>query len=212
MTSTIAEPTVLGPAWNFGDKLRKIRREVARVSQARMATIINVSASTYSAWEGGRSAPRPAQAREIARLIQLAYPEQVSAAWILYPCDGPIVVDTSYLSLVSNTHSLLPWMDSNHQPPDLRFHTTKIPARGDDTPSDARLASQCCQLAVKNDVTDVYYQKLGLTRKSLARLGCDRRRVDARGVSGGVRCAALRNKRSRRGARSCRLSGRSDDA
>ena len=57
MTSMIVASAAQGPPWSFGDKLRKVRRDVARVSQATMAGILNVNPATYSAWEGGRSTP-----------------------------------------------------------------------------------------------------------------------------------------------------------
>ena len=115
-------PATIGPQWSFGDKLRKIRREVARVSQADMAKILEVNPATYSAWEGGRSKPPKRLAEVVAGRIEGRFPGRVSAAWVLGYHPAGKGGEPSYLALVgeqgSEEEGLLPRMDSNHQPSD----------------------------------------------------------------------------------------------
>lgn len=100
------QPACTGPDWDWGDRMRKIRRTIANLSQAEMAELVGVKPPTYSAWEGGRSEPGYKLALQVAYRIAAAYPEQVSVAWVLGTDDS----------------DPLPWMDSNHQPPDWRSH------------------------------------------------------------------------------------------
>ncbi|MBL5975336.1 MAG: XRE family transcriptional regulator [Candidatus Leucobacter sulfamidivorax] len=56
--STIAEVTRLPgliPQWNFGDRLRKARREYTEFTQEQMAEQLGVTLKAYSSWEAGRS-------------------------------------------------------------------------------------------------------------------------------------------------------------
>jgi DNA-binding XRE family transcriptional regulator len=67
------------PQFNFGDRIRKVRRDVARMSQNEMAAAIGVSQKVYSAWEAGRSRPTDivAAAKKIEEFTA------VSAGWLL---------------------------------------------------------------------------------------------------------------------------------
>lgn len=44
------------PSWTFGERARKVRREVGLTQEA-IAEQLGVSAATYSAWESGRNTP-----------------------------------------------------------------------------------------------------------------------------------------------------------
>ncbi|WP_374990277.1 helix-turn-helix domain-containing protein [Brevibacterium sediminis] len=66
------------PAWNFSDRIRRIRREVG-VSQDVFANALQVKKVTLGAWESGRTQPRDLVA--VAKRIELAF--RVPAAWTL---------------------------------------------------------------------------------------------------------------------------------
>ncbi|MGH3567006.1 MAG: hypothetical protein ACRDRH_13430 [Pseudonocardia sp.] len=53
---TAAMPDKIVPTWSFGDRVRKIRRDVLRVDQAQFAQQLGVTAQAASAWEAQRSA------------------------------------------------------------------------------------------------------------------------------------------------------------
>ena len=57
------------PTWEFSDRLRKIRRAVARLTQEQMAAELGASQRAYAAWETGRTKPDDivAVAKHIAR-------------------------------------------------------------------------------------------------------------------------------------------------
>lgn len=44
------------PEWTFGERLRKVRREM-RLNQEDMSARLDVKRSTYEAWETGRNKP-----------------------------------------------------------------------------------------------------------------------------------------------------------
>jgi DNA-binding XRE family transcriptional regulator len=119
---TTALKAVAGPAWTWGDRIRKVRREIARVSQGNMAQMIGVNTATLSSWEGNRATPHRLVAEPLAQQIEEMFPGRVTAAWLLGQEDnGPHPGRTAdgnrepnYLDLIEN---LLPRMDSNHQPP-----------------------------------------------------------------------------------------------
>lgn len=100
----------VGPQWDWGDRLRKIRRSIADVSQSEMARIVGVKTPTYGAWESGRNQPGYKLALQVARRLEAKFPGQVTAAWVLGQA-----VDL-------HESAMLPRMDSNHQPPDYRLH------------------------------------------------------------------------------------------
>ena len=97
-----------GPTWDWADRLRKIRRSVACMSQAQMAALVGVKPPTYSAWEGGRNQPSLRTAYTVAQIIEQSFPGRVTAAWVL--------------GFDAGSEPLLPRMDSNHQPCDWRSH------------------------------------------------------------------------------------------
>ena len=116
MTTTLIAGPVVGPRWEWGDRMRKIRRSVANLSQPQMAAMIGIRATTYAAWEAGRTQPSYRIAQAVAQRIESQYPDRVSAAWVLGV--GGETADEEILPLAVN-HKLLPRMDSNHQPCDL---------------------------------------------------------------------------------------------
>jgi DNA-binding XRE family transcriptional regulator len=56
------------PEFDFGDRIRKVRRSVAHLSQADMAASIGVSQKVYSSWETGRT--RPSDIIAVAKRIE----------------------------------------------------------------------------------------------------------------------------------------------
>lgn len=107
----VSERTCVGPQWSLGDRLRKVRRDVAGISQAEMAELLEVPTPTYGTWEGNRALPNRRVAEWVARRVEETFPGQVSASWVLG-------LDT----IGAGTEVLLPRMDSNHQPCDWRSH------------------------------------------------------------------------------------------
>jgi transcriptional regulator with XRE-family HTH domain len=97
------------PTWDFSDRLRKIRREVAGMTQEEMATELGTSQRAYAAWETGRTKPDDIVA--VAKRIAIRW--RISPAWTLgideTPPPNPDGPDGGLL---------LPRMDSNHQPCD----------------------------------------------------------------------------------------------
>lgn len=75
------------PEFTFGDRVRKIRREVAHMTQAQMAAELGVGAQAYAAWESGRTKPDDVVA--VAKRIALRW-RGVTAAWVLGVEDGPM--------------------------------------------------------------------------------------------------------------------------
>lgn len=67
------------PEWTFGDRLRKIRRDVAFADQGTFARSIGVTRQAYASWEAGRSQPRDLVA--LSKRIELI--TGVPAAWLL---------------------------------------------------------------------------------------------------------------------------------
>ena len=74
-----AEVGMTYPQFNFGDRIRKVRRDVARLSQSEMGAAIGVSQKVYAAWESGRS--RPTDIVEIAKRVETL--TLVPAGWLL---------------------------------------------------------------------------------------------------------------------------------
>lgn len=58
------------PEWNFGDKTRKVRREL-QLTQAEFAARLDIKENTYNAWETGRNTPSLAEAKRIAARLRL---------------------------------------------------------------------------------------------------------------------------------------------
>lgn len=96
------------PEDTFGDRLRRVRREL-KLSQAEFAEKIGEGAKAVGAWEIGIREPRGAVA--LAKRIELAY--GVPAAWLLgldvEPTPGPDGPDATPLpSGVSKRYALRP--------------------------------------------------------------------------------------------------------
>lgn len=79
------------PQWTFGDRLRKVRREAARLTetgkltQDQMAARLGVQVKAYSAWEADQN--RPDDIVEIARRVEEEF--HVPATWMLGLEDDP---------------------------------------------------------------------------------------------------------------------------
>jgi DNA-binding XRE family transcriptional regulator len=73
------------PQWDFSDRLRKIRREVAHLTQQQMATELGASQRAYAAWETGRTKPDDIVA--VAKRIALRW--GIPPTWTLGLDDGP---------------------------------------------------------------------------------------------------------------------------
>lgn len=56
--ATVTPMPVRIPTWSFGDRLRKVRREIVGVSMADMAARLEVGDKAYAAWETGRNTPQ----------------------------------------------------------------------------------------------------------------------------------------------------------
>lgn len=67
------------PAWTFGDRLRKARRD-AGLSQVEMAYRLDTTDKSIANWEAGASKPRDIVGT--ARLVEEA--TGVSAEWLLF--------------------------------------------------------------------------------------------------------------------------------
>jgi DNA-binding XRE family transcriptional regulator len=67
--------------WEFGDRIRKVRRRIAHMSQTEMAVTLGVSQKVYATWESGRSQPGDIVA--VAKRVQERWPNRVTAAWML---------------------------------------------------------------------------------------------------------------------------------
>lgn len=71
----------LNPQWDFGDRLRKVRRSVARMNQREMAGALGITQKAYAAWESGLNRPKDIVA--VAKQIESMWPGQVMSAWLL---------------------------------------------------------------------------------------------------------------------------------
>jgi DNA-binding XRE family transcriptional regulator len=108
----------INPSWEFCDRLRKVRRDVAHMSQDEMATVLGISQTAYAAWESGRT--HPIDIVTVAKLIEATWPDRVTAAWLLgleddrppHPRSGP----RSSRRTRKNKVSRLPCQESNPEP------------------------------------------------------------------------------------------------
>lgn len=82
---TVAVGEYANPEFSFGDRIRKIRREVAHMTQAEMADELGVGMQAYSAWESGRTKPDDIVA--VAKRIALRW-RGITAGWVLGLDDG----------------------------------------------------------------------------------------------------------------------------
>jgi DNA-binding XRE family transcriptional regulator len=104
--------------WEFGDRIRKVRRRIAHMSQTEMAVTLGVSQKVYATWEAGRS--EPGDIVGIAKRVQERWPGRVTAAWMLgigelIPPNPP----RSGASSNAGAGLLLPRLDSNQEPADV---------------------------------------------------------------------------------------------
>jgi DNA-binding XRE family transcriptional regulator len=67
--------------WEFGDRIRKVRRKIAHMDQVEMAVVLGVSQKVYATWESGRS--KPGDIVKISKRIEELWPGRVTAAWML---------------------------------------------------------------------------------------------------------------------------------
>lgn len=67
------------PRWTFADRIRKVRREMAHLSQAAFANRIGVGDKAYAAWETGSN--NPGDIVDVAQRIEQEF--GVPAAWTL---------------------------------------------------------------------------------------------------------------------------------
>lgn len=67
------------PKWDFSDRLRKIRRDYARMTQEQMAIELGTTQRAYAAWETGRTKPDDIVA--VAKRIALRW--KIPAVWTL---------------------------------------------------------------------------------------------------------------------------------
>lgn len=67
--------------WEFGDRIRKVRRNIAHMNQVEMAVVLGVSQKVYATWESGRS--KPGDIVKIAKRVEQLWPSRVTAAWVL---------------------------------------------------------------------------------------------------------------------------------
>jgi len=75
-----SQPGPWVPAWTFGDRLRKVRRDLG-IEQAEFAVALGVTRPRLGGWESGTRGVRADEATTIARRVQERY--GVPAAWLL---------------------------------------------------------------------------------------------------------------------------------
>ena len=79
---TVAMDGYSNPIFDFCDRLRKVRREVAHMTQKEMAHELQVGDKAYEAWEAGRNKPSADDLITVAKLIADHWPG-VTASWVL---------------------------------------------------------------------------------------------------------------------------------
>ena len=104
---------VIGPQFDWGDRLRKVRRTIAKLSQTDMATLVGTQQATYSKWENG-TVPAIPVAQRVSEILEREFPGEVSAVWLLMGY-------APFQQVEAAERPWLPRMDSNHQPPDYWF-------------------------------------------------------------------------------------------
>lgn len=67
--------------WEFCDRLRKVRRRIAHMSQGQMAEQLGVEQKAYAAWESGRT--KPSDIVAVSKQIERLWPGRVTAGWLL---------------------------------------------------------------------------------------------------------------------------------
>lgn len=130
----------VGPAWTWGDRLRKVRRDIAGISQGDLAALLGVNTATLSSWEGNRATPHRMVAESLANRIEELFPGRVTAAWLLgvepQPGHSRSVGEDDEPNFIQLSEGWLPRMDSNHQPCDWRSNAAKtaVPSRSHSHP------------------------------------------------------------------------------
>lgn len=84
---TVAMGGIQNPTFDFCDRIRKVRREVAHMTQKEMAAELGINQKAYEAWESGRNKPGADDLIAVAKLIASRWP--VTAAWVLGVDDTP---------------------------------------------------------------------------------------------------------------------------
>lgn len=69
------------PEWEFGDRIRKVRRTIAHLGQAEMADALGVSRQVYASWEAGRT--KPGDIVAVSKQVERLWPRRVTAGWML---------------------------------------------------------------------------------------------------------------------------------
>ena len=128
MNTGNAVSVTCGPTFDWGDRMRKIRRDVAHLSQTQMAELLGVKAATYAAWEGGRAKPHAKLAERVAMRLQQRFAGRLSAAWVLGYAIDATGEPATFLALIGeDQEEPLPWMESNHQPSGVRRYAGQRP-------------------------------------------------------------------------------------
>lgn len=83
---TVAHEGYANPEFGFSDRIRKIRREIAHMTQQQMADELGVTQKAYAAWESGRNKPDDIVA--IAKRIAIRW-RGVTAGWVLGVSEVP---------------------------------------------------------------------------------------------------------------------------
>lgn len=109
MTVTVLHRT--RPAWTYGDRLRKVRRD-RHLTQIQLAELLHVTAKAVDAWECDRNKPRDVVGLSTRIEDQFGLPR----GWMLGYADGL-------------PEEQLPHLDSNQEPADLRTGTRPVTAR-----------------------------------------------------------------------------------
>lgn len=80
------------PAWTFADRVRKARRSLPGMSQAKMAAALGVGEKAYAAWESGVNKPDdlPMIAERLEEVVGW------DRAWFLGWLDGPTDDDPTH--------------------------------------------------------------------------------------------------------------------
>lgn len=76
-----ATESYANPEWDFSDRIRKVRRSIAGMTQAEFASELNVSQKAYAAWESGQNKPDDIVA--VAKRIAFRWRGRVTPSWIL---------------------------------------------------------------------------------------------------------------------------------
>lgn len=99
MTTNVIQFPVKIPAWTFGDRLRKARRE-SGLGQADFADALGVGRQAYAAWESDRNTPRDITGTAEVLERVTGFPRAWFLGWMDSPTnpDGGSSVDISSLS------------------------------------------------------------------------------------------------------------------